>query len=161
MSEKIRPARKSDVKIILQFVKELAAFERLSHQVNLTEMKVKKSFLAKNSVAKTLIIEKNGVPCGFAVYFYNFSTFLGSKGIYLEDLYIRSEFRRQGLGRKVFAYLANLAVKEKCQRFEWSVLDWNKPAIKFYRELGARPLKQWQIQRLDAKAIRKLFKKSI
>lgn len=153
---KIRKAKRSDAKTIRELLYALAVYEKLQHKFKLTENKVKKVFFAHDSVANTLIAEVNGVPCAVAVYFYNFSTFLACKGIYLEDLFVLPEYRGFGVGKKLFVHIGNIARKEKCARFEWSVLNWNTPALKFYKKLGAIPLTAWQVQRLDGKALKNL-----
>lgn len=153
---KIRQAKKSDARTIVFLIRELARYEKLLSRFKLTENKVRKGFFVKNSVVKTLIVEVDGQPCGIAVYFYNFSTFLGSPGIYLEDLFVLPSYRGLGVGKKLFSHIANIAVRENCQRFEWSVLNWNTPALKFYKKMGAKPLKEWQVQRLEGHALNKV-----
>ncbi len=153
---KIRSAKKTDAKTIRDLLYALAVYEKLQHKFKLTENKVKKVFFSRRSVAKTLIAEVKGVPCAVAVYFYNFSTFLACNGIYLEDLFVLPEYRGYGVGKKLFVHIGNIAKKEKCARFEWSVLNWNTPALKFYKKLGAKPLKSWQVQRLEGRALKGL-----
>ncbi|OQW53430.1 MAG: hypothetical protein A4S09_07460 [Proteobacteria bacterium SG_bin7] len=153
---KIRKAKKTDAKTIHDLLYALAVYEKLQHKFKLTENKVKKVFFSSGTVARTLIAEVNGKPSAVAVYFYNFSSFLACKGIYLEDLFVLPEYRGFGVGKKLFVHIANIAKKEKCARFEWSVLDWNTPALKFYKKLGAKPLKNWQVHRLDGKALKNL-----
>jgi GNAT superfamily N-acetyltransferase len=152
----IRPALPADVPLIVALVRELAEYERLADQVVATEEDFAASLFGTPARAHAIIIEAEGRPAGFALYFYNFSTFLGRPGLYLEDLFIRPEFRRLGLGRAVFKYLAQKAVAESCGRMEWWVLDWNEPALRFYKSLGAEPMSDWTVQRLTGDALRKV-----
>lgn len=153
---KLRAAQSSDTPLLLQFIHELAEYERLSDHVIATEDSLRQWIFGARPAAEALICECDGEPAGFAVYFYHFSTFVGRPGLYLEDLYIRPRFRGRGLGRAVLRHLAQLAVARGCQRFEWAVLDWNQPAIDFYRSLGAEPMSDWRIFRLAGEALRQL-----
>jgi GNAT superfamily N-acetyltransferase len=150
----IRPATEADLPLIASLVGELADYEKLSHQAVATEADFGRALFGKSPKAYALIVEHDGQPAGFAVYFYNFSTFLGRPGIYVEDVFIRPEFRRNGYGRAIFKYLAQKAVAEGCGRMEWWVLDWNTPAIDFYRSLGAAPMDEWTVQRLTGDALK-------
>jgi GNAT superfamily N-acetyltransferase len=152
-ADSIRPARPEDVPQILALIRELAEYERLADQAIATTEQLAEAFFGPNPKAHALIVEADGEAVGVGVYFYNFSTFLGRAGIYVEDVYVRPEFRRRGLGRMVFQYLARKAVAEGCTRMEWSVLNWNEPAIRFYRGLGAVPLDAWTTQRLSGSAL--------
>ena len=145
---KIRSARKQDAKLIVEFIRGLAAYERLSGQVVVTEALLKKNLFGAKPAAEVLIAERNGSPAGFALFFTNFSTFLGRPGIYLEDLFVKPEHRGGGVGKALLRHLARLAVRRGCGRVEWSVLDWNKPAITFYRGIGAKPMDGWTVHRL-------------
>ena len=149
----VRPATEHDVSLILTLIKELAEYERLSHEVVATEGSIRAALFDASSHVRALIAYVGADPVGFAVYFYNFSTFLGRSGIYLEDLFVRPAWRRQGVGRQLLGELAKRAVAEGCGRLEWSVLDWNEPAIGFYRSIGARPMDEWTVYRLTGDAL--------
>lgn len=151
----IRLALPSDLGLIVSLVRELAEYERLADQAVATEDDLKTALFGAAPKAHALIVEADGHPAGFAVYFYNFSTFVGRAGIYVEDVFIRPQFRRRGLGRAVFRHLAQKTVAEGCGRMEWSVLDWNEPAIRFYASLGATPMRAWIIERLSGTALKK------
>jgi GNAT superfamily N-acetyltransferase len=152
----IRPATEDDAATILEMIKELADYEKLSHEVVATEDDIRKSLFGVRPFAEALIGEYNGRPISFALFFFNYSTFLGKPGIYLEDLYVKPEHRGNGFGRKMLAYIAGLAREKKCGRFEWSVLDWNVPAIRAYEQLNARPMKEWILYRLTGEALDQL-----
>ena len=152
----IRHAVESDVPLILWFVKELAAYEKLSHEVLATEDDFRKNLFGEKQFAEVIIGEYHSVPVGYAHYFYNFSTFLGKPGIYLEDLYVKTEERGKGFGKALLAYLARLAVDQKCERYEWAVLDWNEPSINFYESFGATLMKEWIITRVKGDNLLKL-----
>lgn len=153
---KIRATTEDDVPLILALIKELAEYEELSHEVEATEADIRQSLFGDRPVAEALIGELEGNPISFALFFYNFSTFLGKPGIYLEDLYVKPDFRSIGFGRKILAHIARLAKERNCGRFEWSVLDWNEPAIRTYDRLAARPMKEWILYRLTGEALNKL-----
>jgi GNAT superfamily N-acetyltransferase len=150
----IRPALPSDIALIATLVKELADYERLAEQAIATPDDFAAALFGIPPKAHALIVEVDGQAAGFGVYFYNFSTFVGRAGIFIEDIFIRPAFRRRGLGRAVFLYLAEKAVAEGCGRMEWSVLDWNEPAIHFYASLGATPMSGWTVQRLAGAALK-------
>ena len=152
----IRPATENDVGVILALIKELAEYEHLSHEVEATAEGIHRSLFGDRPVAEALIGEHAGIPVSFALFFYNFSTFLGKPGIYLEDLYVKPAYRKNGFGRRMLAHIARLAKERNCGRFEWSVLDWNKPAIRTYDRLNARPMTEWILYRLTGKALDKL-----
>jgi GNAT superfamily N-acetyltransferase len=145
---KIRNAVESDIPLILSFIKELAEYEKLSDQVKVTEELLKESLFSKNGFVEVLIAEYDGEPAGQALFFHNFSTFVGRPGIYLEDLYVRPKLRGKGIGKALLQSLINLAKERNCGRVEWAVLDWNKPSINFYKSIGARPMDEWIIFRL-------------
>ena len=149
----IRKATAEDAGLILGFIKELAKFEKMESELVATPDGLRETLLSEGASAKALIISINDEPVGYAVYFYNYSTWLGKNGIYLEDLYITSKHRGKRAGKAVLQYLASLAVQEGCGRFEWSVLDWNEPAIKLYQSIGAVPQDDWVLYRLDGKAL--------
>jgi len=156
----IRTATEEDVPLILRFIRELAQYERLEHQVVATEESVRATLFGDRRYAEVLISEvpvDNGVdPCGFALFFHNYSTFLSRPGIYLEDLYVRPELRGHGYGRALLARLASIAVERGCGRVEWAVLNWNEPAIRFYGSLGALPMDQWTVYRITGEALENL-----
>ncbi len=159
MSDKllhIRPATQADVPVILSLIRELAEYEKLNHLMVATEETLAKELFGPKSSAETLIGEANGEPVAFAVIFHNFSTFLGKKGLYLEDLYVRRDSRRQGYGKAMLLHIARLAVERGCGRFEWMVLDWNEPAIKFYESMGASILHEWKLARVTGEALERL-----
>ncbi len=139
----IRDANINDCETILRFILELARYERAEHEVFATLEDIKKSIFSRQSTVNAIICECNNTPIGFAVFFYNYSTWLGKKGIYLEDLYVTPSHRGQGGGLALMKYLASKAVREGCGRFEWSVLDWNRPSIDFYEDIGAKPKSEW------------------
>ncbi|ORX22438.1 GNAT family N-acetyltransferase [Thermoanaerobacterium sp. PSU-2] len=154
---KLRFARKKDVALVLSFIKELAEYENMLHEVVATEKLLEES-LFDRKVAEVIIGEYEDKPIGFALFFYNFSTFLGGPGIYLEDLYIKPEMRGKGLGKIMLSFLAKLAVERNCGRLEWSCLDWNEPSIKFYKRLGAVPMDEWTVYRVNDKTLADLAK---
>jgi GNAT superfamily N-acetyltransferase len=149
-----------DVPAILTLIRGLAEYEKLSAEVTATEEGLRKSLFGPERAAEVLIAWADEKPVGFAVYFQNYSTFLGRPGIYLEDLFVLPEWRRHGYGRSLLAEVARVAVERKCGRLEWSVLDWNEPALRFYRSLGAKAMDEWTIHRLTGDAIRRLAEKA-
>ncbi len=153
MSLHIRPATADDAELILRFITELAIYEKAEHEVKTDAAGIRDSLFAEGSTAHGLICEHEGQPIGYAVYFFNYSTWLGKHGLYLEDLYISPEARGLGAGKSMLRHLAQLAVARGCGRFEWSVLDWNKPAIDFYESFGARPQSEWVGYRLTGQAL--------
>lgn len=152
----IRVASASDVPLILRFIRELAEYERLLHEVVATEDTVRETLFGARRFAEVLIAEHDGEAVGFALFFHNYSTFLARPGLYLEDLYVRPECRGRGYGRQLLAHLARIAVDRDCGRFEWAVLNWNESAIGFYRAMGAVPQDTWTVYRLTGAALRKL-----
>jgi GNAT superfamily N-acetyltransferase len=153
MSLTIRPATADDAELILRFITELAIYEKAEHEVKTDAAGIRDSLFAEGSTAHGLICENNGQPIGYAVYFFNYSTWLGKHGLYLEDLYVSPEARGLGAGKALLRHLAQLAVARGCGRFEWSVLDWNTPAIDFYESFGARPQSEWTTYRLTGQAL--------
>jgi len=149
MSLTIRPAVRTDATQILAFITELAEYERARHEVIASVADIEHSLFDEGSTVHSLICERDGRAIGFAVYFYSFSTWLGRNGIYLEDLYITPEQRGGGAGRDLLRHIAREAVEHRCGRLEWSVLDWNAPAIGFYESLGAQAQDEWVRYRLD------------
>ncbi|MBK9138325.1 MAG: GNAT family N-acetyltransferase [Verrucomicrobia bacterium] len=157
MSElSIRPATERDIPLILRFIRELAEYEKLAQEVAATEALLRAALFGEHPAAEALIGSVDGEPAGYALFFPNFSTFLGRPGLHLEDLYVCPEHRGKGLGLALLRRVAAIAVERDCARLEWSVLDWNEPAIGFYRELGAVPLHDWMVFRLSGEAIRLL-----
>jgi GNAT superfamily N-acetyltransferase len=144
----IREAEPVDVPLVLDFIRKLAVYEKLSHEVKATEPDLERYLFGPDRVAGAVIGYYREEPVGFAVYFYNFSTFLGKPGIYLEDLFVLEEYRGRGFGKVLLAYLARLAEEKGCGRMEWAVLDWNEPSIRFYRSLGAKTMDDWLLTRL-------------
>ncbi len=155
-STTIRPAQVGDCGLILFFIQALADYEKLLDQVVATEEQLRATLFGPQPGAEVLIAEFEGQPAGFALFFSNYSTFLGQPGIYLEDLFVLEEFRGHGLGKALLAYLAALTVERNGGRLDWSVLDWNTPAIDFYHSIGARPLDEWTQFRLTGPALLKL-----
>jgi GNAT superfamily N-acetyltransferase len=148
----IRPAEANDAELILRFIRELAIYERAEDQVVASEDDIRASLFRAGS-ARALICSVDGEPAGFAVYFFNYSTWQGRKGLYLEDLYVTPVHRGAGAGKALLQHLAGVAVAEGCGRFEWSVLDWNEPALQFYRSIGASPMPEWVRHRLAGQAL--------
>lgn len=153
---KLRFAQRGDAALVLTFIRELAEYEQLPHEVLADADTLAESLFGETPGAEVVIAEVEGMPAGFALFFHNYSTFLGRRGLYLEDLFVRPTYRGKGLGRVLMAFLARLAVERDCGRFEWSVLDWNTPAIDFYRSLGARGMDGWTGQRVTGPALHAL-----
>jgi GNAT superfamily N-acetyltransferase len=149
----IRPAHVEDVPIILQLIRDLATYERAPNDVSATEEQLVGVLFGDKPAAEVLLAFEGKLPVGFAVYFYNFSTWLGRPGLYLEDLFVKPEKRGKGYGRALLVQLAKIAQRRDCGRMEWAVLDWNEPAIKFYRALGAKPMHEWTVFRLTGDGI--------
>jgi GNAT superfamily N-acetyltransferase len=156
MALEIRPARSSDLPAIAELIRGLARFEKLEHEVTMTEELLAKGLFGERPYAETLLAEEDGTPVGFALFFHNFSTFLARPGLYLEDLFVLPEYRSHGIGRALLGELARVAVERGCGRLEWAVLDWNRDAIAFYERLGARPNSEWTVYRLTGEALRSL-----
>jgi len=152
----IRPARVGDVPVILELIRDLATYERAPHEVTATEEQLVDVLFGQRPAAEVLLAFEGKSPVGFAVYFYNFSTWLGRPGLYLEDLFVKPDERGKGYGRALLVELAKIARDRGCGRMEWAVLDWNEPAIKFYRALGATPMHEWTVFRLTREEIAKL-----
>ena len=152
----MRPAEKRDVGVIMGFIKELAEYESLAHEVVADELSLERSLFGEHPVAEALIAEFETTPIGFALYFPTFSTFVGRPGLYLEDLYVRPNMRGKGVGTLLLQHVARLARERGCGRLEWSVLNWNQPAIRFYETLGARAMDDWTVYRLTDDHLSKL-----
>jgi GNAT superfamily N-acetyltransferase len=159
MAVSIRSATVADLSLIAQFIRDLAAYEKLSHEVRFDEASLGERLFGPHPYAEVIIGEIDGAPQGFALFFHNFSTFEGKPGIYLEDLFVRPEARGSGLGKALLRHLAQLAVERDCARLEWWVLDWNEPSIGFYKSLGAKPMDEWTVFRVDDNALIKLAQK--
>ena len=161
MSLSIRAATPADISLIGQFIRDLAEYEKLAHAVRFDEAVMAQKLFGPRPYAEVLIGEIDGVAQGFALFFHNFSTFEGRPGIYLEDLFVRPDARGSGLGKALLGKLAALAVERDCARLEWSVLDWNTPAIDFYKSLGATPMDEWTVYRVDGDALDNLATHSL
>ena len=154
----IRPASEADVPVIYSFIKKLAAYEKLTHEVVATEMLLRETLFGSLRTAEVAIGYCEEKPVGFVLFFHNYSTFLGRPGLYIEDLFVDETYRRRGLGRALLLYVAQLANERRCGRLEWAVLDWNEPAINFYKKLGAVAMNEWTIYRVTEEALSKLAK---
>lgn len=152
----IRFARPEDVATILRFVRELAEFEREADKVVATEELLHDAMFGERPVAEAVIAERDGAPLGMALFFHNFSTWTGWRGLYLEDLYVMPEARGSGVGGALLRHLAAIAVDRGCTRFEWAVLDWNEKAISFYKSMGAEPMSEWTVNRVSGEALTRL-----
>ena len=152
----IRPATEGDTPLILNFIKKLAVYEKLSHKVTANEDILRETLFGERPYAEVVIGYHLGEPVGFALFFHNYSTFLGKPGIYLEDLFVDEEHRGKGFGKALLAHLARLAKERNCGRLEWAVLNWNEPSINFYRALGAAPMNDWTVFRVTGDALDKL-----
>lgn len=141
-----------DIPVILDFIKQIAIYEKMLDKVSATEESLKESIFDNNR-AEALLIELDSEVIGYIVYFFNYSTFIGREGLYIEDLYIKREYRGQGLGKSCFEFLVKIAKEHKCERVEWTCLDWNEPSLKFYESIGAKQMNEWIIHRLDKEAI--------
>ena len=161
MSLSIRAAMPADISLIGQFIRDLAEYEKLAHAVRFDEAVMAQKLFGPRPYAEVLIGEIDGLAQGFALFFHNFSTFEGRPGIYLEDLFVRPDARGSGLGKALLGKLAALAVERDCARLEWSVLDWNTPAIDFYKSLGATPMDEWSVYRVDGDALDNLATHSL
>lgn len=153
---RIVPATVEDLPLILGFIKELAEYERLAHEVVATETILRETLFGPTAYAEVVLAQYDELSAGYALFFHSFSTFLGRPGLYLEDLYVRPTLRGKGIGRALLAHLAKIAVERKCGRLEWAVLNWNESAIGFYRSLGAQPMDTWTVHRLTGDPLTKL-----
>lgn len=152
----IRSAHSDDIPQIFQFICDLAEYEKALHEVKCTPQSLEESLFGPGAVAYTLMVEENRCPIGYAIYFFNYSTWLAAKGLYLEDLYVDPDFRGKGAGIKLMKHLAKEAVEQGCQRFEWSVLDWNTPSIEFYEAIDAQSQDEWLGYRLEGEPLGRL-----
>ena len=153
---RLRAATAADVPTILRLIRGLAEYERLLHECEATEAQLHATLFGERPQAEVVLAEWEGAPAGFALFFHNYSTFLARRGLYLEDLFVFPEFRGRGIGRALLVHLARLAVERRCGRLEWAVLDWNEPAIRFYRSLGAAPMDEWTVMRVTGDGLRAL-----
>lgn len=153
---RIEHAAEKDIPVILALIKEMSEYEKLTHEVTATEKILEANLFGEKKFAEVLLAYYNSKPVGYAVYFFNFSTFLGKPGLYLEDLFVLPDMRGKGFGKALFKHLINLAKEKECSRFEWCVLNWNKPAIDFYKSFGARQLDDWSVFRMDKETLDKL-----
>ena len=156
MAAELRPATRADVAAILRLIRALAEYEKLAHEVVATEAALADTLFGARPAAEVLLAEEGGRAIGFALFFQNYSTFLARPGIYLEDLFVEPASRGHGVGKALLKAVAKLAVERKCGRLEWSVLDWNEPAIGFYRSLGARPMADWTVMRVTGASLERL-----
>lgn len=161
MSHHIRKATPSDSQVILDFIKELAAYEQLADQVVATLENINTTLFCDNPRAEVLILEVEGKPAGFALFFHNYSTFLCKYGIYIEDIYVRDTYRGRGYGKALLKHICMLAQERDCGRVEWWCLDWNKPSIDFYLQLGAEPMSDWTVYRLNREQIEEITKNAV
>jgi GNAT superfamily N-acetyltransferase len=153
---RLRPATEDDLPLVLKLIKELAVYEKLAHEVTATEADLRESLFGAWPAAEAVLAYATDEPVGFAVYFHTFSTFVGRSGLYLEDLFVAPEWRGRGVGRKLLAHVAKVAVARGCGRMEWSVLDWNDLALGVYRRIGARAMSDWTVHRLTGQSLRDL-----
>lgn len=158
MTLEIREANESDVPQIQKFIRGLANYEKLEHLVVATEAQLRETLFGSSPYAEVIIAEEDGAPAGFALFFHNYSTFLAQPGIYLEDLFVKPEYRGRGYGKALLARLAQIARERNCGRIEWAVLDWNEPSIAFYKSLGARRMDEWHTFRLTGEELERLAK---
>jgi GNAT superfamily N-acetyltransferase len=156
----IRPATTQDARLILEFIRDLAEYERAPDAAVATESDLLRDGFGPNPKFQCVIAEWGGQPAGFAFYFYNYSTWQGRPGLYLEDLFVRPQYRGKSIGKALLVHLAQVAVRENCGRFQWQVLDWNTPAIQFYESLGAKKLTEWLTMRVEGEDIEKLAQQS-
>ena len=157
----IREATEADVPLILQFIRDLAIYEKLAHKVVATEEDLRRTLFANPRFAEVIFVGENDAEVGFALFFHNYSTFLGQPGIYLEDLFVKPEMRGRGYGKALLAHLARLAKERGCGRLEWAVLNWNTPSIDFYKNLGAIPMDDWTVFRLIGEPLDKLASEGV
>jgi GNAT superfamily N-acetyltransferase len=156
MDSAIRPITPADLPALLELIRELARFERLDHEVEATANSLQDAFFGPQPAARALLASADGAVAGYAIYFFTFSSFTGRAGIWLDDLYVRPQFRHHGLGRALIQAVARIGVERNCARFEWTALDWNQPALDFYRRLGARAMEDWVLLRVNAEGLQRI-----
>ena len=156
MNSAIKPVTPGEIPILLELILELARFERLEHEVKATVDSCKEAFFGAQPAAGALLARSGSEPAGYAIYFFTFSSFVGRRGIWLEDVYVRPAFRQQGLGRGLIKAVAQVGAERNCGRFEWTALNWNKPALDFYNRLGAKTMDEWVMLRLDEEGVRRV-----
>jgi GNAT superfamily N-acetyltransferase len=156
MDFQVKPLAPGEVPVLLELIRELARFERLEHEVQATVESLRESLFGQNPVAGALLAQRGDEPAGYALYFFSFSSFVGRRGIWLEDVYVRPVFRRRGLGHALIKAVARIGVERDCGRFEWTALNWNANALDFYRELGAQRMDEWIMLRMNSEGIRRL-----
>jgi GNAT superfamily N-acetyltransferase len=158
---RIEKTTEDDIPLIVTFIRELAQYEKLEDAVSASEERLRASLFGPKPCAEAVIAYENDEPVAFALYFFNYSTFVGLPGLYLEDIFVRPEFRGSGIGRQLFTFLAQTALERGCGRMEWAVLNWNEQAIRFYQKLGADPMREWTVFRLSQQKLRDLTAKSV
>jgi GNAT superfamily N-acetyltransferase len=156
MAATIDPITPFEVPVLLELIRELAGFEHLEHEVEATTESLRESIFGRQAVAGALLAHESGVVAGYAIYFFTFSSFLGRRGIWLDDVYVRPQFRHQGVGRRLIEAVARIGARHNCGRFEWTALNWNKSALEFYQQVGARVMDEWVLLRLNAEGMQKL-----
>lgn len=156
MDFQIKPLQRRDAPVLLKLIRELARFERLEHEVQATVRSLNSSLLGRHRVANALLARCGDEPAGYAIYYFTFSSFVGRRGLWLDDLYVRPRFRSNGLGRALLKAVAQVAARHNCGRFEWTALDWNKRALDFYRTVGAAVMNEWVLLRLNSDGLRRL-----
>jgi len=156
MNSAITPLMPGEIPALLQLILELARFERLEHEVDATLESLREAFFGEQPAAGALLARSSGEPAGYAIYFFTFSSFVGRRGIWLEDVYVRPAFRKQGLGRALIKAVAEVGAEKNCGRFEWTALNWNKSALDFYGRLGARMMDEWVLLRMDSEGLRRV-----
>jgi GNAT superfamily N-acetyltransferase len=156
MASEIKPVTPAEIPALLDLIRDLARFERLEHEMEATLESLRESLFGPNPSVGALLARENDVIAGYAVYFFTFSSFLGRRGLWLEDVYVRPEFRHRGVGRRLIESVARIGAEKNCGRFEWTALNWNKPALDVYQKMGARAMDEWVLFRLNAEGMRKL-----
>lgn len=156
MAAEIKPITPAEIPALLDLIRDLARFERLEHEMEATTESLRESLFGPNASVGALLARDNEVIVGYAIYFFTFSSFLGRRGLWLEDVYVRPEFRHQGVGRRLIEAVARIGAEKNCGRFEWTALNWNKPALDVYQKMGARAMDEWVLFRLNAEGMRKL-----
>lgn len=159
VNSSITPLQPNEIPVLLELIVELARFERLEHEAKATADSLREAFFGPKPAAGALLAWNGGQPAGYAIYFFTFSSFVGRRGIWLEDVYVRPAFRQQGLGKAMIKAVAKVGLERNCGRFEWTALNWNKPALDFYNRLGARTMDEWVLLRLDAEGLRRVAAK--